>query len=178
MCIKETNMKPYRTGIAAVTVAWLGTLLPPMALATAPATFVSDIALRPGGVLIGQVLDAQGKARAGAQVSIQQAGHEVVRTTSDANGIFAAQGLRGGEYQLLTEDASSVSRMWAADTAPPNARPGALLVSGQDIVRGQYGPMHTWLDWMKAHPYITAGVVAAAIAVPLAFIDDDDDSGS
>jgi hypothetical protein len=28
---------------------------------------------------------------------------------------------------------------------------------------------------VKAHPYITAGMIAAAIATPLAFIDDDDE---
>jgi hypothetical protein len=31
---------------------------------------------------------------------------------------------------------------------------------------------------MKAHPYLTAGGIAAAIAIPLALADDDDDNGS
>jgi hypothetical protein len=34
--------------------------------------------------------------------------------------------------------------------------------------------MYQWIDWVKAHPYITAGVVATAIAIPLALADDDD----
>jgi hypothetical protein len=34
-----------------------------------------------------------------------------------------------------------------------------------------------WVEWIKCHPYLTAGVVAAAIAIPLALADDWD-SGS
>jgi hypothetical protein len=152
-------------------------VMPPTAVAADAGIHQSDVALRHGGVLVGQVVDQQGAAKAGALVSVQYANHEVVRTTSDANGVFAAQGLRGGQYQLVTEDGISVCRLWAPDTAPPAARPAALLVSGNNVVRGQWGggPMHQWLGWVKAHPYITAGVIATAIAVPLALADDDDE---
>jgi hypothetical protein len=124
-------------------------------------------------------VDQQGAAQVGKTVSIQYANYEVVRTTTDANGVFAARGLRGGQYQLLTDDGVSLCRLWAPDTAPPAAHPAVLLVSGHGVVRGQWmpgtGPLHEWVGWMKAHPYITAGVVASAIAIPLAFADDDDD---
>jgi hypothetical protein len=158
----------------AAAAACLGMVLPPTALASSPIAPTGDVALRSGGLLVGQVVDAQGVAKAGTLVSIRQGEQEVVRTTSDANGVFAAQGLRGGQYQLFTEDGSCACRLWAADTAPPNARPAALVVSGNDVVRGQYGA-GGMIGWVKAHPYITAGVVAGAIATPLAFIDDDDD---
>jgi len=48
------------------------------------------------------------------------------------------------------------------------------------VIRGMPGAtqMQSWAEWIKAHPYITAGTVAAAIAIPIAFIDFDDDSGS
>jgi hypothetical protein len=147
--------------------------LPPATFAASPIAPANDVALRSGGLLVGQVVDPQGAAKAGALVSIRQGEHEVVRTTTDTNGVFAAQGLRGGEYQLVTEEGSCECRFWAADTAPPNARPAALVVAGNDVVRGQYGA-GGMIGWMKAHPYITAGTVAAAIAIPLAFIDDDD----
>jgi hypothetical protein len=152
---------------------------------TAPVSDVaavhSDVALRPGGILVGQVVDQQGVVKPGAVVSVQYSDYEVVRTTTDSNGVFAAQGMRGGQYQLVTEDGVSVCRLWAPDTAPPSARPAALVVSGNKVVRGQWGggPVHQWVDWVKAHPYITAGVIATAIAVPLALADDDDEpSGS
>jgi hypothetical protein len=152
-------------------------IMPPSVLADEPTNSHTDVALRSGGLLVGQVIDQQGAVKAGTVVSVKYADQEVVRTTTDANGVFAAQGLRGGQYQLVTDDGISVCRLWAPNTAPPSARPAALVVSGTNVVRGQWGggSMHQWIDWVKAHPYITAGVVATAIAIPLAFADDDDE---
>ena len=172
-------MKRNSLGKWAAAVASLGMMLPSTVLAAAPAAAANDIALRPGGVLVGQVVDPQGVAKAGTPVSIQFAGKEVARTTTDENGVFAAKGLRGGQYQLSTIEGSSACRLWAADTAPPSARPAALVVSGNDVVRGtDGGPLNSWKEWAKAHPYIVAGTVASAIAIPLALADDDWDSGS
>jgi hypothetical protein len=172
-------MKHKWFGTVAAAIACMGMVLPPSVMAAAPAKPVTggnDIALRDGGLLVGQVLDAQGVVKANSPVSIRFANHEVVRTTTDKNGVFAAKGLRGGEYQLMTQEGISTCRLWAADTAPPSARPAALVVSGE-VVRGQ-GPVGNWVTWMKAHPYITAGTIATAIAVPviLANTDDDDDN--
>ncbi len=170
-------MKRNWMGTIAATIACTGMLVPTSAMATSPAAGNHDVALREGGVLVGQVVNPQGVARANAPVSIRYADYEVVRTTTDEHGVFAAKGLRGGQYQLMTENGVSVCRLWAADTAPPAARPAALLVAGDNVVRGQ-GMAHDWVTWMKAHPYLTAGTVATAIAVPLALADDDDDQGS
>ncbi len=162
----------------AAAVACLGMILPQAGFGAAPATEANkDVALRTGGLLVGQVVDQQGVAKAGTPVSIQFAGKEVVQTTTDANGVFAAKGLRGGQYQLVTPQGGTVCRLWAADTAPPSAKPAALVVSGNEVVRGQ-GPMNSWVGWMKQHPYLTAGTVTAAIAIPLALAEDDFDSGS
>jgi hypothetical protein len=162
-------------------------VLPPSLIAAPPAagvplaSSVVDVALRSGGILVGQVLNPQGTPQAGKVVSIQYANYEVARTTTDANGVFAARGIRGGQYQILTEDGICMCRLWAPDTAPPGAQPAALLVSGEGVVRGQWGwvpgtgAMHQWVGWVKAHPFITASAVAAAVAVPLALADDDDD---
>ena len=187
-------MKLHAWSHTAAAIACLGMVLPPSAFAVTPTTIeTNDVALRAGGLLVGQVIDPQGVAKPGTSVSVQFSGTEVVRTTTDANGIFAAQGLRGGQYQLVTPDGIRVCRLWAPDTAPPSAHPAALVVSGGDVVRGQGqgppcgnecapaqrgGPMNSWVGWIKAHPYITAGTVAAAIAIPLALADDDNDSGS
>jgi hypothetical protein len=167
-----------------VAVACVGLVLPPMAFADQtirqqhsphpePLFRACDVALRQGGLVVGQVLNPAGVPQAGAVVAIRYADHEIVRTTTDANGIFAARGLRGGQYYLMTENGQSICRFWAPDTAPPSAQSTALILSGQDVVRGQYaGPGHEWVEWIKCHPYITAGVVAAAIAIPIAMSDD------
>lgn len=170
-------MKRNSLGTMASAVASFGMMLPTTVFAAAPVAPANDVALRAGGVLVGQVVDQQGVAQAKTTVSIRYAGNEVVRTTTDENGVFAAKGLRGGQYQLNTTENSRVCRLWAADTAPPSARPAALVVSGNDVVRGQPGE-HPWVDWMKAHPYITVGTAVTAIAVPLVLADDDWDHGS
>lgn len=154
-------------------VACTGMLLPQASLAASPAVG-NDVALRSGGVLVGHVVDQQGHSKAGATVSIQYADHEVARTTTDQNGVFAAKGLRGGQYQLKAQDGVTVCRLWADDTAPPAARPAALVITGNEIVRGQ-GPLTSWGEWMRTHPFLTAGTIAAAIAIPIAMADDDDD---
>jgi hypothetical protein len=174
------NMKRNLWGTMAAAVACVGMVIPPSAFAAEPAAGATDIALRQGGLLVGQVVDRQGVPQANQTVSIQYGPHEVVRTVTDHNGTFAAQGLRGGQYQLVTHEGISVCRLWAANTAPPAARPAALVVTGNQVVRGQWGagPLHGSVEWVKAHPYITAGVIAAAIAIPLALADDDDYVGS
>jgi hypothetical protein len=173
-------MKQFKLGTWAAAVATLGMALPPTGFAETPVATaaVADVALRPGGILLGQVVDPQGAAKVGSPVAIEMAGKEIARTTTDENGVFAAQGLRGGVYQIKTTEGTSTCRLWASDTAPPAARPAALVVSGKDLVRAQFGPVHAWKEWVKAHPYITAGTVVAAIATPLALADDDWDSGS
>jgi hypothetical protein len=178
--------KSFATLVAAI--ASIGLMLPPTALATQPGPHqpsqhsqplfrTSDVALRRGGLLVGQVVNQQGAPQAGAVVAIRYADREIVRTTTDNDGVFAAQGLRGGQYQLVTENGQSICRLWAVDTAPPSAQQTALIVSGEDVVRGQfgypgYGYMSDWVEWMKTHPYLTAGTIAAAIAIPIALTDD------
>jgi hypothetical protein len=166
-------MNFHRMGRIASAIACVGMVSPTsvMVADTAAASINCDIALGTGGLLAGEVVDQQGVAKAGMPVSIQFAGQEVVKTTTDANGVFAAKGLRGGQYHLVTPQGKSDCRLWTAETAPQLARPAALVVLGNETVRGQnrQGGM---VGWMKAHPYITAGTIIAAIAIPLALADD------
>lgn len=173
-------MKLRLIGTIASAAASFAMVLPPSAFAESPVrTATSDVALRPDGLLVGQVVDQQGVAKAGTSVSIQFAGKEVVNTTTDANGIFAAKGLRGGQYQLVTPQGGAVCRLWAPNTAPPAAQSAALIISGNQVVRAQGGgPINSWVCWAKMHPYIVAGTVTAAIAVPVALAANDFDSGS
>ena len=146
--------------------------------AVQPAATVTDVALGERGLLLGQVVDAQGAALKNAPVTILQNDKQVVTTKADAEGRFAVQGLRGGTYQIATKDGVSVCRLWAHDTAPPTAQGGALVCSG-GALRGNYGGCMYWLT----NPWVIAGLVATAIAVPIIIHnrdddDDDEDSGS
>ena len=188
----------------AVALSCVGMLMAPVATAaTAPIAVRTavqaprDIALHQGGKLVGQMLDAQGAAIAGATVSVTTAGKEVARVQTDLAGKFQVAGLKGGVHQVATAGQQDVYRLWAPQTAPPAAQQGLMLVSGTDIVRGQScgtgvgcgsacgsggggrvlggGAGRGGIgNWIANHPIVTAGAIGAAIAIPLALEDDDD----
>ncbi|MBN1854823.1 MAG: hypothetical protein JW829_18970 [Pirellulales bacterium] len=164
----------HRTWIQemAVVTACLGMVLPPMAMAAPPLPRTTpDIALQQGGVLTGQVVDAQGIPQAKAPISIRQAGVEVSRVTADKEGHFKTSGLHGGVFHLVTTDGQAMYRVWTEGTAPPAAQKDALLVTG-NVVRGQWFGGGSWLT----NPWVLSAIVAAAIAIPIAVHDND--SGS
>lgn len=139
----------------------------------------SDVVLQDKGVLVGRIVDAQGLPVAKSPVSFQTAGKEVTRVVSDDQGRFEAKGLHGGVYRVASTGHNGVYRLWSPRTAPPAAAKGLSIVSQPvDVVRGQYGggsnPFSAVGQWIAEHPIITAGAVAAAIAIPIALDDDDD----
>lgn len=124
---------------------------------------IADVALTSGGVFSGQVVDAQGQPQAGSNVVVSQQQQVVATTTTDQNGQFSIRGLQGGVYQVASGQGMKLYRLWAPDTAPPGARQSALVVTGDQVVRGQ-GGLRYWLT----NPWVLAVGVAAAIAVPIA----------
>ncbi len=186
------KIRKFRSWVAAAVS--MGAVAPPAAPAGQP--LIADVALAEGGVLSGQVLSAEGAAMPQAPVAILSGGREVVRIASADDGTFAVSGLKGGVYEVATPGQHGVFRFWSPQTAPPTAGNGVMLVSGNEIVRGQYGfapppppggeppmapapapgPVGKTLGWVGQHPFITAGVVATAIAVPIAVSELDDAS--
>jgi hypothetical protein len=172
----------------AAAAACLGMLASPVAMAAPQGQggFAADVALAEGGVLTGQVVDAQGAVQAGTPVVIFAGGREVARVATNRNGVFSAPGLKGGVYEVAAAGHRGVYRAWAPRTAPPSANRAILAVAQQDSVRGQYAPplapappgqpglFGKTMNWISDHPIITAGIVATAIAVPVALSDDDD----
>jgi hypothetical protein len=135
---------------AAVALANAGLLLPnstalaanPAGIADSQATVatpvIQDVAIT-GGVLRGQVTDAQGVGVAKAAVSVWTSGRQVASTRTDADGKFSVANLRGGSYTVAAGNGGGVYRLWAENSAPPQARPGVLIVSRQDTQRAQSG---------------------------------------
>jgi len=169
---------------SAVWLACIGMVLPQAALAApapqasqpAPAVVeppvptVIDVALADGGTFVGQVVDRQGVPLAGTAVVVRQNEQEVASTVSDANGQFRLSGLRGGLYQVTAGQGVAIYRLWAPNTAPPTAQTSALIVSGNELVRGQ-GDSHGFL-WWATNPWVLAGLIATAIAVPIILSND------
>lgn len=146
-----------------VSVAVLGICLPQPLLASTPvkqSPVVVDVALGQGGVFLGQVVDPNGAVKAKVPVSLRLGDRELAKAKTDTNGYFAFSGLRGGVYQVVTAKGVAAYRVWAERTAPPTAEKGALVVFGQDLMRGQ-------LKCYLANPWVVAGIVATAVAVPV-----------
>ena len=169
------ELKSLKFAVAALSC--LGMLLSPTAMAAAPVAAPSDVALGDGGVLVGQIVDAQGAAVAMATVTLADHQQEIARVRSDEEGKFSVQSLRGGVYRISSRGQDAMYRLWAPNTAPPAAQQGVTLVVGDDVVRGQYGnspgPFGSMAQWVADHPLITASAIAAAIAIPIALDDDD-----
>jgi hypothetical protein len=106
---------------------------------------ISDASLQDGGVLFGQLVDQQGIPRKAVQVVLRQGQHVVAATKTDSLGRFSISGLRAGVYQIETAQGEKVYRLWSPTTAPPAAQQNILMVTANDVVRGQidlstYGP--------------------------------------
>ena len=166
-------MKLRKTfGQAALVMAAVGMLVPNWAWAevvdgeqqNAPA--ILDVSLR-DGKLVGQVLDAQGAPIRDEAVSIRTRGQEVAQVKTDDLGRYSVDGLNTGLYQVVTTQGGASYRVWDAQTAPPAAQPGALMIIGQPV-RGQLGG-----GGLLGNPWVLGGIAAAAIIIPLALDDDD-----
>ncbi|MFH1921995.1 MAG: carboxypeptidase-like regulatory domain-containing protein [Planctomycetota bacterium] len=162
--MKSSGLVPQ----VAVCLAVVGLCIPQLALAAAPQAthgpVMNDLQLREGGVLIGQVVTPENVPAAGIHVSLRSGGRELNVAKTDKNGYFAFRGLKSGVYQLVTAEGQAGYRVWAK--APPGAQSLALVVNGIDTVRGQHG-MRTFRNLM-ANPWVIAGLIAVAVAVPVA----------
>jgi len=160
-----------RAGIVKGFVAWLaaaGILAaqPLWAVGPSDASSVSDIALREGGVLVGQVVDPQGIPKANLPVTLLAGQQELGVGRTDASGYFAFSGLQGGVYQVGTSQRQETLRVWTPSAAPPAAQPGALIVDGTELARGQFG----YARFCLSDPWVYGPLIATAVAVPTAFL--------
>ena len=127
---------------------------------------IVDVALGERGVMTGQVVDGQGIGVVEQPVVLLQGSREIARATTDSMGYFFIEGIGGGVYQLVAGDSNAIVRAWVAGTEPPVAQRGVLLVSGQEVYRGQQAVRS--VRNFFAHPVTVVTVVAAGIAVPVA----------
>ena len=146
-----------------VMLACVGLLAGQTAQAASP--LIRDVALQPGGVLHGQVVNEQAAAQRQTKIAVVHKGKPLTVTETDSEGRFVLTGLEPGIYELHLAEGGGAYRAWAPRTAPPAAEQGVLLVQDGRVVRGMHqGGGFGWL----ANPWVLAGIVAAAIAIPLA----------
>lgn len=103
-----------------------------------PQAPIVDVALRDGGILVGQVIDSQRMPISSQQVVVRLQGRKIVTTTTNQQGRFAIRGMRSGTYTIETANGGGTFQLWAPNTAPPSAQSVAAVVSQRDVVmRGQ-----------------------------------------
>ena len=157
----------HKIGWALTLLAAVGLCLPATTFAASPAQAgPKDVKLTQTGVLVGQVIDAQGQAIAKKPVVVQYKNNLVAAPTTDENGYFALKGVQPGVYRIASMKGVGDYRVWTQETAPPKAASGALLVEGNEVIRGQINGMA--LRNLLANPLVIAGIVATAVAVPVA----------
>ena len=160
-------------------LAWLavvGLVMPVSVVCAAgplvsPGVLVSDVALAAGGVLRGQVSSPQGRGLSGMHVSVSAGVRDLGSTVTDADGRFEFRGLKGGVLTVTAGQSRTTVRAWTAAAAPPAAKGDVLLVAGQSQVLGQWGGFKKVIT----NPWVIAGVVAAAVAIPVAIHNSNDD---
>ena len=135
------------------------------------AAAASDVALSRDGTLRGQLLSPQGHGLGGVHVLVSSGTRELGSTVTRADGRFELRGMKGGVLTLTAGQSQSTVRVWTATAAPPAARGDVLLVAGQSQVLGQWGGFKKVIT----NPWVIAGIVAAAVAIPVAIHNSNDD---
>lgn len=158
------------TLVALATVSMMlptsGFAMEPIAESARASINIMDVALDKDGNLLGQVLDLQGVPMAQTTVAVVQQGEVLATTQTDAQGRYTFAGMKTGFYQVVTDQGLTVCRVWTAETAPPSALTETLVVDGLQTVRGGMNG-RSWGSFLS-NPWVLGGIVAAAIAVPLA----------
>jgi hypothetical protein len=146
-----------------ISLAAFGICIPPVALAAEPTPMpvVSDVALRDGGMLQGKVVDLQGGGVVGVPVSVQAQNREIASTITANEGRFSIPGLKGGVYHVAAAEGHGVYRLWTVGTAPPAALNDAIVYTQNNDGPGPW-------KMFFSNPIVIAGLVATAIAVPIA----------
>ena len=99
----------------------------------------TDIALAPGNVLIGKLVNGNGAAKTHQELVIvdMRTKQEISRLVTAEDGTFSAQLPRGGIYALTADNGTTIVRAWTPEAAPPSATSAILIVCAPERIRGQ-----------------------------------------
>lgn len=134
---------------------------------------VSNVALQ-DNVLQGALVDASGQAIAEASVTLSRMDQVIDQQVTDAEGRYAFENVQAGYYQVRSAAGMELVRTWEADSAPNGARQGVIQTADRNVARGQFG-QH---GLTGAQKLMIGGVIGAAIAIPIAVSNNDDDDAS
>jgi hypothetical protein len=158
---------------------------PTAAVQGAPSMYIADVALDEAGGLNGQAVTTQGQPLVNQTVVLDNGLTRAAATTNE-QGQFRFDNVRGGAYRVQLADHTQYCRAWRAGTAPPIANGGLMVVQGDQSVLGQYcgtpvgcgSPVGAGFAGFREalhNPLVVGGIIAAAIAIPVALHNSDDD---
>jgi hypothetical protein len=164
-----------------LTLTWLASclwFLPPSVFLSAgeankEAPPVRDIRLNQDHSFEGRLLDLEGEPVAGKLLRLQQSGREITRTTSRDDGQFRFRKVPAGLCQIRFDDYAVTCRVWTTKAAPPVAKDQLIVLAEPPTVRGQQ-PASALLY----NPLVYGTLIAAAIAIPIAVHNSNDDKPS
>jgi hypothetical protein len=164
----------------AVSLACVAWLLPVHQVAAAPPVsgpaasgVMIDVRLDEGRTVRGRLLDASGQPLADRPIVLHQSDGTRLAAQTDAAGGFVLHGVSAGIQRLTAENTTLNCRVWTHTAAPPAALDQLTVVAGQTIVRGQQP-----FSAIFTNPLFIGLVIAAAIAIPIAVHNSQDDSPS
>ena len=122
-------------------------------------------------------------------IQLLKDGNQIAEAEVKTQGAFAFRGFAPGSYQIYwgSPDVgyrTKIVRLWNHRQAPPSAKNYLELEENKSVVvRGQYGGdggsgsnAPAGMRQIFRNPWISAGVISAAIAVPIAVYYDDYDA--
>ena len=131
---------------------------------------VADVKFTSDGCFKGRVIDHEGEVGKKVDVVIRQGSKIISQTRTDDQGVFSVEDLKSGTYQVSSGSTEGNFRVWSDKTAPPSSRKFALLVTGTEGARGQFGAYDAIEPEYGGYPVfdptivlMTAGVVAAVV---------------
>jgi len=133
---------------------------------------IADIRLDAEGRLNGLLVDGDGVPLGRRELTLRRLQPKAVpvRVMTDDQGRFASGRLSGGLYEVRIDRLGQVVRLWEKEAAPPKARSALLVVAGDLTVRGQ----RRVGELLSSDTVVIGGLVAAAVAIPLAVSGSDD----
>lgn len=120
-----------------------------------------DIALS-NGALVGRVVDHTGAAMASKEVVVRQGKNEVAKVQTDKSGTFTVSNLKGGLYEVSSGATTGSFRVWTESAAPQSSAEMALLVMGENGVRGGSG---SFGGFMGDGTLLLTGAVIATVII-------------
>lgn len=137
-----------------------------------PLARIADVRLDGEGRLLGLLVDGDGVPMGRRELTLRKLQPKTapVVVQTDAAGRFTSERLSGGLYEIRLDRRGQVVRLWEKQAAPPKALPALLVVAEDATVRGQ----RRVGEVLNSETLVLGGLVAAAIAIPLAVSGSDD----